>query len=151
MKLQNHITHVHMMQKLTVGKKKIKIQKRLKKKRKNDMCGAYGLSVKDAKEVYDRFDIENTLDSFKPRFNIRPGQMNPVITNSGDHNEISLMFWGLLPHWARDEHYKYKTINAKVETVAELPSFREPFRKKRSIISANFFYETDKLHLSKPP
>ncbi|HYT43259.1 MAG TPA: SOS response-associated peptidase [Methylomirabilota bacterium] len=115
------------------------------------MCGAYGLSVKDAKEVYDRFDIENTLDSFKPRYNIRPGQLNPIVTSSGDHNEISFMFWGLLPHWARDEKYKYKTINAKVETVAELPSYREPFRKKRCLIPATGFYEPDKLHVSKPP
>ncbi len=38
------------------------------------MCGAYGFSVKDAKEVYNRFDIENTLEDFKPRFNARPGQ-----------------------------------------------------------------------------
>ncbi len=114
------------------------------------MCGAYGFSVKDAKEVYDRFDIENTLENFKPRFNVRPGQMNPVIT-AQDQNEISRMFWGLLPHWAHDEHYKYKTINAKVETVAELSSFREPFRKKRCLIPATGFYEPDKKHFSKPP
>jgi len=62
---------------------------------KKIMCGAYGFSVKDAKEVYDRFNIENTLENFKPRFNVRPGQMNPVIT-AQDHNEISRMFWGLL-------------------------------------------------------
>ena len=76
------------------------------------MCGAYGFSVKDAKEVYNRFDIENTLENFKPRFNVRPGQMNPVIT-AQDHNEISLMFWGLLPHWA-PEHYKYKRSMRKL-------------------------------------
>lgn len=115
------------------------------------MCGAYGFSVKDAEEVYERFDIENTLEHFKPRYNIRPGQMNPVITNNGDSNEISPMFWGLLPHFAHDEHYKYRTINAKVETVAVLPTFREPFRKKRCLIPANFFYEPDKIHFKKPP
>lgn len=114
------------------------------------MCGAYGFSVKDAKEVYNRFGIENTLESFRPRWNIRPGQMNPVIV-SLEHTEITLMFWGLLPHFAHDEHYKYKTINAKVETVAELSSFREPFRKKRCLIPANGFYEPDKIHFSKPP
>jgi putative SOS response-associated peptidase YedK len=45
------------------------------------MCGAYGFSVKDAQEVYNRFDIENTLEDFRPRFNVRPGQMNPVVTS----------------------------------------------------------------------
>jgi hypothetical protein len=50
------------------------------------MCGAYGFSVKDAKEVYNRFDIVNTLDDFKPRFNVRPGQMNPVVTSQSPNN-----------------------------------------------------------------
>jgi putative SOS response-associated peptidase YedK len=86
------------------------------------MCGAYGFSVKDAKEVYNRFDIVNTLDNFKPRFNVRPGQMNPVVT-SHSPNQITRMFWGLIPHWAKEDSYKYKTINAKAETVAKLPFF----------------------------
>jgi putative SOS response-associated peptidase YedK len=59
------------------------------------MCGAYGFSVKDAKEVYNRFDIVNTLNDLKPRFNVRPGQMNPVVT-SHSPNQITRMFWGLL-------------------------------------------------------
>jgi putative SOS response-associated peptidase YedK len=114
------------------------------------MCGAYGFSVKDAKEVYDRFEVVNTLEDFKPRWNIRPGQMNPVIT-SDSPNWISRMIWGLIPYFAKDEGYKYKTINAKAETVAKLPSFRQPFRYKRAIIPATFFYEPDKIHHAKPP
>lgn len=114
------------------------------------MCGAYGLSVKDAREVYDRFDIDNTLDNFKPRWNIRPGQMNPVIVNE-EHKDIELMFWGLIPHFAEDENYKYKTINAKAETVDKLPSFRGPFLHHRCLIPVTGFYEPDKLHFSKPP
>ena len=58
------------------------------------MCGAYGFSVKDVKEVYSRFGIQNTLFDFKPRFNIRPGQMNPVVT-SHSPNQITRMFWGV--------------------------------------------------------
>jgi putative SOS response-associated peptidase YedK len=60
------------------------------------MCGAYGFSVKDAKEVYDRFEVVNTLEDHKPRWNVRPGQMNPVIT-SHSPNRISRMFWGVNP------------------------------------------------------
>jgi putative SOS response-associated peptidase YedK len=114
------------------------------------MCGAYGFSVKDAKEVYSRFGIQNTLFDFKPRFNIRPGQMNPVVI-SHSPNQITRMFWGLIPHFAPDENYKYKTINAKAETVAKLPTFREPFRHKRCIVPATGFYEPDKKHSAKPP
>jgi putative SOS response-associated peptidase YedK len=114
------------------------------------MCGAYGFSVKDAKEVYNRFDIVNTLEDFKPRFNVRPGQMNPVVI-SHSPNQITRMFWGLIPHFAPDENYKYKTINAKAETVAALPSFRKPFRHQRCLVPATGFYEPDKINKSKPP
>ena len=114
------------------------------------MCGAYGFSVKDAKEVYDRFAIQNTLFDLKPRWNIRPGQMNPVIT-AHSQNQISRMFWGLLPHFAKDEQYRYKTINARAETVAKLPTFREPLRNRRCLVPATGFYEPDKIHKEKPP
>ena len=56
------------------------------------MCGAYGFSVKDAKQVYDRFQVVNTLEGLSPRWNIRPGQMNPIIT-AHSLNQISYMFW----------------------------------------------------------
>src|SRR4051794_153534 len=116
------------------------------------MCGAYGFSVKDAKQVYDRFEVVNILEDFKPRYNIRPGQMNPVIT-SHSPNQISRMLWGLIPHFAKEKNYayKYSTINAKAETIAQLPSYRGPLRQHRCIIPATFFYEPDKRNFDKPP
>jgi putative SOS response-associated peptidase YedK len=114
------------------------------------MCGAYGFSVKDAKEVYDRFEVVNQLEDLKPRWNVRPGQMNPVIT-SHSPNQISRMFWGLIPHWAKDKSFAYKTINARAETVATLATYKQPFRHKRCIVPATGFYEPDKIHFSKPP
>ena len=114
------------------------------------MCGAYGFSVNDAKEVYDRFEVVNTLEDLKARWNVRPGQMNPVIT-SHSPNQISRMFWGLIPHWAKDKSFAYKTINARAETVASLATYKEPFRHKRCIVPATGFYEPDKIHFAKPP
>jgi putative SOS response-associated peptidase YedK len=114
------------------------------------MCGAYGFSVKEAKKVYDRFEVVNTLPDLKPRWNLRPGQMNPVITSQSP-NKISRMFWGLIPHWAKDQSYGYKTINARAETIAQLPTFRTPLRHKRCIVPATGFYEPDKIHNAKPP
>jgi putative SOS response-associated peptidase YedK len=114
------------------------------------MCGAYGFSVNDAKEVYDRFEVVNQLEDLKPRWNVRPGQMNPVIT-SHSPNRISRMFWGLIPHWAKDKSFAYKTINARAETVAELATYKQPFRHKRCIVPATGFYEPDKIHFAKPP
>ena len=114
------------------------------------MCGAYGFSIDDAKEVYDRFAVVNQLEDLHPRFNLRPGQLNPVITRHSP-NQISRMFWGLIPHWAKDEKRKFSTINAKAETVAELPTYRDSFRRKRCIVPATGFYEPDKVNHKKQP
>ena len=114
------------------------------------MCGAYGFSIKNAKDVYDRFEVVNQLPDLQPRWNLRPGQMNPVIT-SHSPNQISRMFWGLIPYWAKDQNMKFNTINAKAETVATAATYRKPFRTKRCLVPANFFYEPDKLHYEKSP
>jgi putative SOS response-associated peptidase YedK len=82
--------------------------------------------------------------------NIAPGQMNPVIT-SHSPNQISRMFWGLIPHWAKDDTQKFHTINARAETAATSPAYREPFRHTRCIVPATGFYEPDKIHYAKPP
>ena len=54
------------------------------------------------------------------------------------------MFWGLIPFFAKDDNYKYKTINARAETVTELPTYRKPFRKHRCLVPATGFFEWDK-------
>jgi putative SOS response-associated peptidase YedK len=114
------------------------------------MCGAYGLSIKNAKDVYDRLEIVNTLENLQPRWNLRPGQMNPVIT-AHSPNQISYMFWGLIPHWARESKVKFSSFNARAETVATSAVYREPFRHKRCVIPATGFFEPDKVNFPKPP
>jgi putative SOS response-associated peptidase YedK len=121
------------------------------------MCGAYGLSVRTIKDIIYRFDVEieaeNTFEDYKPRWNIRPGQHNPVIIKQAknEKNQIEMMLWGLIPHFAADEHYKHKPINARAETIYELPTFRYPFRRTRCLIPFTGFYEPDKIHFSKQP
>jgi putative SOS response-associated peptidase YedK len=114
------------------------------------MCGRYGFSVKNAKDVYERFDTYNELADYQPRYNIAPGQQNPVITKHSP-NQISRMVWGLIPHWAQDDSFKYKTINARVEGIESKSMFKKPFRTQRCIVPATGFYEPDKIHYTKPP
>jgi putative SOS response-associated peptidase YedK len=114
------------------------------------MCGAYGFSIKNAKDVYDRFEIVNELPDLQPQYKLLPGQMNPVIT-SHSPNQISRVFWGLIPYWANDEKVKFSTINARAETVATAATYKEPFRTKRCLVPANYFFEPDKVHYEKPP
>jgi hypothetical protein len=78
------------------------------------MCGAYGFSVNNAKEVYDRFEIENILEGLKPRWNVRPEQMNPIVTSQSP-NQISRMFWGLfcILQWTKIINIKPSTRKQK--------------------------------------
>ena len=114
------------------------------------MCGRYGFSAKDAKEVYERFDVYNELADFKPRYNITPGQYNPIITRHSP-NSISRMFWGLIPFWAKDDSFKFKTINARAEGIEDKPAYRKPFRMQRCLVPATGFYEWDKSQKPSQP
>jgi putative SOS response-associated peptidase YedK len=107
------------------------------------MCGRYGFSVKNIREVYQRFHIENELEGYKPRYNIAPGEMNPVITKHSP-NTISYMFWGLVPFWAKEKTRGLRTINARAEGIETKASFRQPLRVHRCLIPVTGFYEPDK-------
>src|SRR4030095_10687711 len=85
------------------------------------MCGRF--TSQPTEEFYDRFHVVNRLDGLVARYNIAPGQMVPVIT-ANSPRRIVLMRWGLIPHWAKEEKMAYKMINARVETLAQRPAFR---------------------------
>jgi putative SOS response-associated peptidase YedK len=59
--------------------------------------------------------------------------------------------WGLVPHWAKDLSIGARMINARAETVAEKPSFREPFKKRRCLVVADGYYEWQKVDGKKLP
>lgn len=107
------------------------------------MCGRYGFSVGDIKKVYTRFEVVNTLPDYTPRYNIAPGQMNPVITKNRS-KKIQRMFWGLIPYWAQNRSQSFYTINARAENIDKKPSFRKSFQSKRCLVPATGFYEWKK-------
>ncbi len=65
--------------------------------------------------------------------------------------QISTMRWGLIPHWARDASGSTSTINARSETAAEKPAFRDPLKFRRCLIPADGFYEWKRTATSKQP
>jgi putative SOS response-associated peptidase YedK len=75
---------------------------------------------------------------------IRQNPKNPV-------REISLMKWGLLPHWAKDPSIATSTINAKSETAATKPAFRDPLKFRRCLIPVDGFYEWKRTGAAKQP
>lgn len=56
-----------------------------------------------------------------------------------------LIRWGLVPHWAKEEAIGYKMINARAETIAEKPSYRKSFERRRCLVLADGFYEWQKV------
>lgn len=106
------------------------------------MCGRFALDIATSDTVA-YFHLSGWLE-YEKRYNIAPSQQIPVIRQLGDQRELTLMRWGLVPHWAKDELIGHKLINARAETLAEKPSFREPFHQRRCIIPASGFYEWEK-------
>ena len=113
------------------------------------MCGRYTLSESPA-EIAKVFSGSLHLsglheilhsNSWRPRYNIAPTQRSLVATESDKDARISAMRWGLIPHWAKDEKISSKLINARAETVADKPSFRDAFSKRRCLVFADGYYE----------
>jgi putative SOS response-associated peptidase YedK len=90
---------------------------------------------------------------WEPRWNIAPTQSVPVIRRN--HQDPALrafqMRWGLIPSWSADPSVGARTINARSETAATKPSFRDPVRKQRCIIPADGFYEWQRTARVKQP
>jgi len=102
------------------------------------MCGRFTL-VSPSVAVTERFHASAPPD-LRPRYNIAPGQDVLCVTRDGA-NRIEPLRWGLIPFWAKDPAIGNRLINARAETLAEKPSFRNAFAKRRCLVVADGFYE----------
>ena len=90
--------------------------------------------------------------SLNPRYNVAPTQALLLARNAaGGGRELVCLHWGLIPYWAKEPKTGYSTINARAETVAEKPTFRNAFRHRRCLIAADGYYEWRKLERTKQP
>lgn len=112
------------------------------------MCGRYSLFV-PPNRLSSRFDV--SVGDYEPRYNAAPGQSLPVITDAAP-DRLSAVEWGLVPPWADDRTDGH--INARAETVADRPSFRDAFEQTaggRCLVPADGFYEwTDENGTTQP-
>lgn len=82
----------------------------------------------------------------EPRYNIAPTQYVAAIRNSENNGEVEkremvMLRWGLVPFWAKDPAIGNRMINARAETVAEKPSYRAAYKRRRCLVLADGFYE----------
>lgn len=105
------------------------------------MCGRFTLKT-DPETLTETFPGFTTpaADEMRPRYNIAPSQQVAVVANNGD-NSVEFFQWGLIPSWAKDPKIGNRMINARSETLAEKPSFRTPYKRRRCLILTDGFYE----------
>lgn len=120
------------------------------------MCGRFTLAT-PAEEWAALFGLDE-VPSLPARYNIAPTQNVPIVRAGREARlrrrheepegargrpgrELALVRWGLVPHWAKEAGAGPTLINARSETVAEKPSFRDAFHQRRCLVVADGFYE----------
>lgn len=115
------------------------------------MCGRFALLIL-GNSVAEIFGAPAPRDA-APRHNIAPSQAVLAVraAQGGRSREVAALRWGLVPPWAKDPSIGDRLINARAETVAQKPAFRNAFRRRRCLIPASGFYEWKRTGGRKQP
>jgi len=116
------------------------------------MCGRYTLSL-SVDEIWDELELDGepgadiwsqgpqgVEDGITPRFNIAPTQAVPVVTDKSP-KKLVMLRWGLVPFWAKDVKIGARMLNARAESLADKPAFKDSFQRRRCLVLADGFYE----------
>jgi putative SOS response-associated peptidase YedK len=106
------------------------------------MCGRFTITLEPA-FFQQELELGDIPSEWVPRYNAAPGQSIPVVKDPVIR-DVSMLCWGLVPHWAKDISIGHKMINARSETLQEKPSFMNAFKNRRCLILADGFYEWQK-------
>lgn len=106
------------------------------------MCGRFTLQI-PIEMLIEIFGIsESPSFAVEPRYNIAPTQQIPVVRQYADYTDhLDLLRWGFIPSWQTEPTSGPPLINARSETVAEKPSFRQAIKYRRCLIPASGFFE----------
>jgi putative SOS response-associated peptidase YedK len=114
------------------------------------MCGRYAFySPAEAVKRIFRLDF---VPGLEPRYNVAPTQDVPAV-RAGEEGlrELAMLHWGLVPRWAKERAIGNKMINAREETVAEKPAYRDAFKKRRCLVLTDGWYEWQVVPNGKQP
>jgi putative SOS response-associated peptidase YedK len=104
------------------------------------MCGRYAF-FSPAEAVRRVFALDD-VPEIEPRYNVAPTQDVPAV-RAGEvgARAFAMLHWGLVPKWAKEKAIGNRMINARSESLAEKPSFRDAFKKRRCLVLADGWYE----------
>jgi len=103
------------------------------------MCGRYSTGKVSKKKFEETLNAE--LEEVAPSFNVCPGRDNPVIARTDGKTFSTRMRWGLVPNWSKEPRTTASSINARSETMAGKPFFRDAFSQRRCLAPAEGWYE----------
>ena len=104
------------------------------------MCGRL-VGFRGLDELKKVFPIDHAACEVIENYNVAPSQQILCIIQYGSEKRLEKLHWGLVPFWADDTSIGNRMINARAETIATKPSFRNAFRKRRCLILADGFFE----------
>ncbi len=114
------------------------------------MCGRYSLTTTED-DLRRAFGYDGAPRNLRPRWNVAPTQEMPVIRReAGGGLRLDLFTWGLVPYWAEDPSVGSRMINARGETVAEKPAYKQAYRQRRCLVPADGFYEWEEKGDKRP-
>lgn len=106
------------------------------------MCGRFSIHLADLSEIGGPLGVTRSgIEVWEPRYNVAPSQLAPVVFQRDGERHLALHHFGLIPHWAKDRGFAARTINARVETVASKPAFRDAFARTRCIVPVTGYFE----------
>jgi putative SOS response-associated peptidase YedK len=118
------------------------------------MCGRFTLRTPMTK-LAEQFMLpglsEGNLPELTPRYNIAPTQNVAVVRMGDAGRELAMLRWGLIPSWADDLSIGNRLLNARSETAATKPAFRQAMKKRRCLVPADGFFEWRKVGRAKQP
>lgn len=107
------------------------------------MCGRFALTLPIEAMAQMFAAVPSNNLPVGPNFNICPTTQISVVI-SGENRRLIAMRWGFVPHWYKTAADGPLLINARAETIAEKPAFRQACRERRCLIPADGFYEWTK-------
>lgn len=114
------------------------------------MCGRFSLTAAE-EDLRKAFGYGGAPRNLRPRWNVAPTQESPVLRRDEDGGlRLDMLNWGLVPYWAEDPSVGSRMINARGETVAEKPAYKQAYRQRRCLVPADGFYEWEEKGDKRP-